>query len=88
MPACVAAATICSMSAGYELREGVSIRKPTIPEIKALASFPPAFALVCSFAEQWARVGNSVPPLFRRAIATEVRRCLDASRADLSSCRV
>jgi site-specific DNA-cytosine methylase len=88
IPADGAAATICRMSAGYELREGAAVRKPTIPEVKALASFPPTFALAGSFADQWARIGNSVPPLLCRAIATEVRRLLDASGSCLPSRRV
>ena len=56
------AATICRMSAGYELQEGAAVRKHTIPEVKMLASFPAAFRLAGTFAEQWARIGNSVPP--------------------------
>ena len=44
-------------------------RRLTIAEIKALASFPEQFQMAGSYREKWARIGNSVPPLFMRAIA-------------------
>jgi len=49
------------------------LRRLTTDEIKALTSFPEAFALRGSYRERWARIGNSVPPLFMRAIALHVR---------------
>ena len=49
------------------------IRRLTISEIKAIASFPEGFVLQGPFREKWARIGNSVPPLFMRAIAGHVR---------------
>jgi site-specific DNA-cytosine methylase len=119
------AATICSVSAGYRLKEGeikpiwqmyrvltgkgkkkhfglvkidperpcptitkstggtttglvhpYEIRRLSIDEIKALASFPEAFRMEGSYNERWARIGNSVPPLFMRAIAESVHRYL------------
>lgn len=45
----------------------------SIPELKRLASFPDEFQLIGKFVEQWARIGNSVPPLFMRAIALHIR---------------
>ena len=48
------------------------IRRLTIDEIKAIASFPPQFVLQGSFRERWARIGNSVPPLFMRAVANHI----------------
>ena len=39
------------------------IRKLTIAEVKALASYPEEFQLVGSYRARWARIGNSVPPL-------------------------
>ena len=45
------------------------IRKLTIDEIKALASYPEEFQFVGSYREKWARIGNSVPPLFLKAIS-------------------
>ncbi len=50
------------------------IRRLSIDEIKALASFPAAFHMEGSYSEKWARIGNSVPPLFMRAIALHIRR--------------
>ena len=50
------------------------IRRLTIPEIKALASFPEQFQIEGSYREKWARVGNSVPPLFMKAIAEIIRQ--------------
>jgi site-specific DNA-cytosine methylase len=49
------------------------IRRLTIAEIKALASFPETFRIHGSYSEKWARIGNSVPPLFMRAIAEHIR---------------
>ena len=50
------------------------IRRITISETKAMASFPEGFLLIGSYAEKrWPRIGNSVPPLFMRAIAESVR---------------
>jgi site-specific DNA-cytosine methylase len=49
-------------------------RRLTISEIRLLASFPEGFKLIGTYREKWARVGNSVPPLFMRAIALHIRR--------------
>ena len=48
------------------------IRKLTIPEIKRLASYPDDYAMIGDFKDKWARIGNSVPPLFMRAVATHI----------------
>jgi DNA (cytosine-5)-methyltransferase 1 len=48
------------------------IRRLTIAEIKALASFPEEFKMHGSYRDRWARVGNSVPPLFMMAIAVQI----------------
>ena len=50
------------------------IRKLTIPEIKRLASFPDDFQMIGDFKQRWARIGNSVPPLFMRSVALHIRR--------------
>jgi DNA (cytosine-5)-methyltransferase 1 len=50
------------------------VRHLTISEIKLMSSFPESFRLEGSFVEKWARVGNSVPPLFMMAIACHIRR--------------
>jgi site-specific DNA-cytosine methylase len=52
------------------------IRRLTISEVKAIASFPIGFVLSGPFREKWARIGNSVPPLFMRAIAGHIRRTI------------
>ncbi len=56
-----------------EVVDGVTRRKFTIPEVRRLCSFPDDFVLVGSFAQQWARMGNSVPPLMMQAIAAAIR---------------
>jgi site-specific DNA-cytosine methylase len=48
------------------------IRKLTIAEIKALASYPEEFRFTGSYRERWARNGNSVPPLLMKAIAESI----------------
>jgi DNA (cytosine-5)-methyltransferase 1 len=48
-------------------------RKHTITEIKRLQGFPDSFILTGDFTAQWARIGNSVPPLFMREIAKHIR---------------
>jgi len=47
-------------------------RRFAIAELKRLASFPDAFQFVGSFVDQWARIGNSVPPRFMEAIAFHI----------------
>ena len=49
------------------------IRKLMIPEVKLLASFPVEYELIGNFKQKWARIGNSVPPLFMRSIARHIR---------------
>lgn len=48
-------------------------RKFTIDELKRIGAFPDDFELVGSYAKQWARVGNSVPPVMMRHIATSIQ---------------
>ena len=50
------------------------LRKLTIDEIKALASYPEEFQLTGSYRARWARIGNSVPPLLIKAIADHIRQ--------------
>lgn len=47
-------------------------RRLTIPEVKRVQSFPDAFQFMGDVGEQWARIGNSVPPRFMQAIAEHV----------------
>lgn len=44
----------------------------TIEELKRLASLPDNFQMIGEFTDQWARIGNSVPPLFMLAIAQHI----------------
>ncbi len=48
-------------------------RKFTIAELKRICAFPDDFTLIGSYSQQWARLGNSVPPLMMKAIAQVVR---------------
>ena len=45
-----------------------------VEELKRVCGFPATFELVGSYEEQWARLGNSVPPPLMEAIARHVRR--------------
>ncbi len=46
----------------------------SIGEAKRIASFPDPFELVGKYEMAWARIGNSVPPLFMEAIARHIRQ--------------
>lgn len=48
-------------------------RTMNIAELKRLGSFPDSYKLSGAFSKQWARIGNSVPPLMMRAIAKHIR---------------
>lgn len=48
-------------------------RKFTIAELRRICAFPDDYDLRGSYAEQWARLGNAVPPLMMRAIAETLR---------------
>jgi len=48
-------------------------RNITIEEAKRIASFPDDFKFIGNYKEQWARIGNSVPPLFMKAIAEHIK---------------
>jgi DNA (cytosine-5)-methyltransferase 1 len=45
----------------------------SIAEAKRIGSFPDAFTLSGTHINQWARIGNSVPPLLMRAIASHIK---------------
>lgn len=49
------------------------LRLPSANEHKQSASFPFAFKFVGQRKDAWARIGNSVPPLFMRSIARHVK---------------
>jgi DNA (cytosine-5)-methyltransferase 1 len=48
-------------------------RRPTIKELKILSSFPDDFILVGGFNQQWARIGNAVPPNLIKAFANYIK---------------
>lgn len=52
---------------------GIEKRKFTIDELKRICAFPDDFILLGTYAQQWERLGNSVPPLMMRAIASTIR---------------
>jgi len=56
-------------------------RKFTIAELKRICAFPDDFILTGSYAQQWERLGNSVPPVMMRHIAEVIRdRILTATK--------
>lgn len=52
---------------------GTEKRKFTIAELRRICSFPDDFVLTGSYAQQWERLGNSVPPLMMRAVAGSLK---------------
>ncbi|MGP8216802.1 MAG: DNA cytosine methyltransferase, partial [Bacteroidia bacterium] len=59
--------TITKTASAWVYDENGLRRKPTIAELKVLSSFPKDFKLVGSFNQQWARIGNAVPPNLAKA---------------------
>jgi DNA (cytosine-5)-methyltransferase 1 len=51
-------------------------RRISLSEMKRVASFPDGFQFAGSFRDAWAQIGNSVPPLFMKAVAEHVRGLL------------
>jgi DNA (cytosine-5)-methyltransferase 1 len=49
------------------------MRSLSIEEIKRMGSFPDRFQMIGNPTSRWERIGNSVPPLLMRSIATHVR---------------
>jgi site-specific DNA-cytosine methylase len=50
-----------------------AVRRLTISEIKLMSSFPDEFRIEGTFIQKWAGIGNSVPPLFMKTIAENIR---------------
>lgn len=76
--------TVTCASPGNDLavHDGAVRRKFTIAEVKRLCAFPDDYVLTGSYAQQWARLGNSVPPLMMKAVAEALRnRVLLPARA-------
>jgi DNA (cytosine-5)-methyltransferase 1 len=58
-------------------------RKFTIAEVKRICSFPDDYVLTGSYARQWERLGNSVPPVMMSYIASALRDGVFARLAPL-----
>jgi DNA (cytosine-5)-methyltransferase 1 len=70
------APTVLADSVGtHWIRDDVSSsrRKITIAELQRVCSFPEDYVLTGTYAQQWERIGRSVPPLMMRAISGTVR---------------
>ena len=52
-------------------------RALSIGEAKRIGAFPDPYLVTGTYEQQWASIGNSVPPLFMRAIAAHVRELID-----------
>lgn len=77
-------ATVTTASPGNDLAvpHGTERRKFTIAELKRICGFPDDFILTGSYAQQWERLGNSVPPVMMNHIASAIRdRVLDVKEA-------
>lgn len=71
--------TVCSGGGGVgaaSVTHPFACRKFTIAELKRLCAFPDDFVLTGTFAEQWGRLGNAVPPLMAAAIARSLESIL------------
>lgn len=68
-------ATVTTASPGNDLAvpHGTERRKFTIAELKRICAFPDDFILKGTYAQQWERLGNSVPPVMMRHIAETIR---------------
>jgi len=51
-------------------------RALSVGEAKRISSFPDPFQLIGDYQTQWAQIGNAVPPLFVRAIASNLKNVL------------
>jgi len=56
-------------SGEFRDRRTATRRKFTIAELRRICGFPDDFILTGTYAQQWARLGNSVPPVMMAAIA-------------------
>jgi DNA (cytosine-5)-methyltransferase 1 len=57
----------------FHVVDATERRKFTIAELRRICAFPDDFILIGTYAQQWERLGNSVPPLMMKAIAETIR---------------
>jgi len=65
--------TISSPGNDLAVPHGAEKRKFTIAELKRICAFPDDFILTGTYAQQWERLGNAVPPVMMRHIAEAIR---------------
>jgi len=65
--------TVTIGSPGNDIAPPVERRKFTIAELRRICAFPDDFELCGSYAEQWARLGNAVPPVMMSHVAAVIR---------------
>jgi site-specific DNA-cytosine methylase len=58
----------------YKVEQGTEKRKFTIAELRRICAFPDDFILTGSYAQQWERLGNSVPPVMMYHISDKIKR--------------
>jgi DNA (cytosine-5)-methyltransferase 1 len=59
-------------------------RRFTIAELKRICAFPDDYVLTGSYADQWARCGNAVPPVMMFHIASALIPVLTETERGLS----
>lgn len=69
------AATIGKQMRDWSIKTKTGIRKPYYDELLQLGSFPLQMRFR-DYLSAWERIGNSVPPLFMRAIAAHIRETI------------
>jgi len=70
--------TACSGGRGVAgVTHPIEKRKFYISELKRICGFPDDFVLTGTYAQQWERLGNSVPPVMMKQISGHVRTLLD-----------
>ncbi len=70
-----AAATITATESSFNLitKDRKEKRKFSIAELRRICAFPDDFIFTGTYAQQWERMGRSVPPVMMQAIAATVR---------------